>query len=198
MELQLGAAGDEIDSTLGEALSTSGYVPDQIVMSDFFEGESGDFDRDFVSGPDKTRFGVMVLPNFAEKYLPEFGAEAESLFVEDNDYAAEIVIDLGEMEVIPIDDDEELLALHVTPVSIEVKALDRSTVVYRTTYDVAALDPSGVAAEVEAPAPEADKLPFDAETVDLLIAKHIYEGPAGSMSASSTRNSESRAAAASS
>jgi len=162
-----------------QALLDQGYSADQILRLDVDPIGIRQFDAGYLAGPGKTRQPVLILANVASHYVPEFSA-AEQQRITDELHSGwpvvEIAVEAGPSALVAADDKSEALAVMAAPKRLTIRNADRTALLYEKSYGLESIDPDRLdSAALAAAPPVGDALPLSAETVDLLVVKHLPE-----------------------
>ncbi|MGE0119655.1 MAG: peptidoglycan-binding protein [Dongiaceae bacterium] len=162
-----------------QALLDQGYSADQILRLDVDPIGIRQFDAGYLAGPGKTRQPVLILANVASHYVPEFSA-AEQQRITDELHSGwpvvEISVEAGPSALVAAGDASESLAVMAAPKRLTIRNADRTALLYEKSYGLESIDPNRLDSAAPAVTPPAgDALPLAAETVDLLMVKHLPE-----------------------
>jgi uncharacterized protein len=179
IELVLPTVDDRSPPPFVQPLLDQGYSTDQILRLDADPSGMKQFDGGYLGGPGKKRQPVLILANIASNYVPAFTA-AEQQHITDEWQSGwpvvEMAIDIGPSKLVAVDDKSEALVVMGAPKRLTLRNADETVLLYEKSYGSEAIDPNRLdSAELSTTPPTGDALPLSAETIDLLIVKHLPE-----------------------
>ena len=166
-------SGKDID-----ALVARGFVPDQLLRPNFGSyGNDVAFDTRYLSNRGKKRLPVLVLPSLLSNYVPRLSAEDAKRIYGNSDWQYPVDFDFAieSTEVVPVDADTEVVAIHILPTRLRFINTTDGSVALERTFNVAPLargqtKAQNAGAAIKVPG---HKLRLTAETADLLIARFL-------------------------